>query len=336
MKNANFPMDAEGHTYHVGLKRGEVCNRILTVGDPERARRLATLLDADAPKFERESHRGFLTITGRFAGHPVSIIAIGMGMAMMDFMLREVRAVVDGPLCVIRIGTCGAIAPIADAGDIIVPDDSAAVTRRFDAFADLAIDSGTDTTTKSAVSSLSSSEPKECYTFSSVFAADTQLTEALKQQLSQQVGLNHVVSGTNITADTFYAAQGRVDPAFVDRNDEHVEQIHAQYPNAVSLEMENFMLFHLARCATPLESNLPSIRAAAAMIVVFQRQTNASLPKAKLSELELEAGNAVLNVLSKAFADEPYTWNRKAYGQTRLQILHQQRHPLLPNKPIIV
>ncbi|KAI8049858.1 nucleoside phosphorylase domain-containing protein [Syncephalis plumigaleata] len=246
MKNANFPMDAEGHTYHVGLKRGEVCNRILTVGDPERARRLATLLDQDAPLFERESHRGFLTITGRFMGQPVSIIAIGMGMAMMDFMLREVRAVVDGPLCVIRIGTCGAIASVADAGDIIVPDGTT----------------------------------------------------------GQQVGREHVISGVNVTADTFYAAQGRVDPSFVDRNDQHVEQIFERYPDAVSLEMENFMLFHLACCATPLAPNVPSIRAAAAMVAVFQRQTNASLPKAELAKLELQAGSAVLKVLSGTLNNE--------------------------------
>ncbi|RKP24854.1 nucleoside phosphorylase domain-containing protein [Syncephalis pseudoplumigaleata] len=296
MKNANFPMDAEGHTYHVGLKRGEVCNRILTVGDPERARRLASLLDQDAPMFERESHRGFLTITGRFLGQPVSIIAIGMGMAMMDFMLREVRAVVDGPLCVIRIGTCGSIATAANVGDIIVPDGSAAVTRRFDAFFDLA----------AASSSPSAGElsADECYTFSRVFPADAELTAALREQLGQQLSEERVVPGVNVTADTFYAAQGRVDPSFVDRNAKHVEQIHEQYPDAVSLEMENFMLFHLARCATPLAPGVPSIRAAAAMIAVFQRQANTSLPKAELARLEMQAGRAVLDVLAHTLQDE--------------------------------
>jgi uridine phosphorylase len=202
---------------------------------------------------------------------------------------------------VIRIGTCGAIASLAHAGDIIVPDGSAAVTRQFDAFADLAADEPT----KDKLVAGSANQEEACYTFSKVFAADSLLTSALKQQLGEHVGSEHVVAGINITADTFYAAQGRVDPAFVDRNEEHIEQIHAKYPNAVSLEMENFMLFHLARCATPLGPNLPSIRAAAAMVAVFQRQTNISLPKSELAQLELQSGSAVLQVLAEAFTDEP-------------------------------
>jgi uridine phosphorylase len=65
-KSANFPIDGEGRTYHVATKLGETANRILTVGDPERARRLAKHLD----HIEHEilSKRGFLTITGPYKG----------------------------------------------------------------------------------------------------------------------------------------------------------------------------------------------------------------------------------------------------------------------------
>ncbi|RKP06433.1 nucleoside phosphorylase domain-containing protein [Thamnocephalis sphaerospora] len=293
MKNANFPMDAEGHTYHVGLKRGEVCNRILTVGDPERAKRLAELLDEGAPRFVRETNRGFLTITGRYHGVPVSIIAIGMGMAMMDFMLREVRAVVDGPMCVVRIGTCGSIAD-AEVGDIIVPEASAAVVRNFDAFADLS----------HAGSTAAVPSDEDCYTLSSLFEGDAEVTAALRKSLGSRVGAEHVVSGVNVTADTFYAAQGRVDPCFVDRNTGHIERIQQRYPNAVSLEMENFALFHLARCAAPLPTGQSSIRAGAAMIAVFQRKKNESLSKADLAVLETKAGSAVLDVLASSLTDE--------------------------------
>ena len=37
MKNANFPTDADGHTYHLYLKPGEAAPRIITVGDLPRA-----------------------------------------------------------------------------------------------------------------------------------------------------------------------------------------------------------------------------------------------------------------------------------------------------------
>ena len=78
IENANFPVDSEKRTYHFGTKAGETANRIITVGDLQRARKIGTLLDKDKVKVEILSKRGFLTITGYFKGEKVSIIAIGM------------------------------------------------------------------------------------------------------------------------------------------------------------------------------------------------------------------------------------------------------------------
>lgn len=80
LKNANFPRDAEGRVYHIGVKQGQVANRILTVGDHVRARAIAQCLDSEAeaghPVFVNVSQRNFLTITGRYKGVPVSIMAM--------------------------------------------------------------------------------------------------------------------------------------------------------------------------------------------------------------------------------------------------------------------
>jgi len=65
--DANFPMDPEGRTYHLSTKVGEVANRVLTVGDLGRAKRLSTLLEPPTPGgqlFVKQSSRGFVTITG--------------------------------------------------------------------------------------------------------------------------------------------------------------------------------------------------------------------------------------------------------------------------------
>lgn len=67
IRDANFPTDSEGRTYHLGTKRGEVANRILSVGSEKRALMLAEYLEPPAPGrglFMLESSRGFLTITG--------------------------------------------------------------------------------------------------------------------------------------------------------------------------------------------------------------------------------------------------------------------------------
>ena len=36
IKDANFPTDAEGRTYHLDVKKGEIAPRIITCGDFER------------------------------------------------------------------------------------------------------------------------------------------------------------------------------------------------------------------------------------------------------------------------------------------------------------
>jgi len=128
--DANFPTTTDGRVYHLGLCSGEVANRIITVGDPARARAIAKYLDNhEAPKlngvvcgnerttlapttseanttesglFVLHSERGFLTITGTYKGVPVSIISIGMGFPNMDFFVRECRELLQGEMVVIR------------------------------------------------------------------------------------------------------------------------------------------------------------------------------------------------------------------------------------------
>lgn len=80
ISNANFPRDEEDRVYHISVKLGQVANRVITVGDHVRARKIAKLLDSEEesghPIFEKTSQRGFLTITGRYKGIPVSIMAM--------------------------------------------------------------------------------------------------------------------------------------------------------------------------------------------------------------------------------------------------------------------
>jgi uridine phosphorylase len=95
------------------------------------------------------SDRGFLTITGRYNGTPVSIISIGMGNPNMDFFVREVRECIIGDMVVVRypyffcepdksfnmrsprLGSCGALIDIP-VGSVVVPKASVAVTRNLD------------------------------------------------------------------------------------------------------------------------------------------------------------------------------------------------------------
>lgn len=66
----------------------------------------------------------------------MSVVAIGMGISMMDFFVRESRAVVEPAtkMAIIRFGTCGGLAESCPAGSIVVADGSALVTRNPDYF----------------------------------------------------------------------------------------------------------------------------------------------------------------------------------------------------------
>ncbi|KAJ2830997.1 hypothetical protein FBU31_002369 [Coemansia sp. 'formosensis'] len=271
MDSANKPLSSDGRTYHVETRPGEVANRIVTVGDPQRARIMAQHLDAIL--FEHSSHRGFLTITGLYRGVPLSIVAIGMGLSMMDFFVRETRMVVQGPLTIVRFGSCGSICD-ATTGDVIVADSAFGINRNYDYF-----DNGEGTP----------------YRLSSLQASDPALASHLARHM-QRVG--HVVRGAVGNADSFYGSQGRTGDDFYDANDSLIPLIQESVPGAAALEMESHMLFHLARTSTGrLNARPPSIRAGCALLVFADRSGNAFISPEMNTRMVIQATTAVFDAL---------------------------------------
>lgn len=268
MLNANFPMDKDGRTYHVGLKIGEVSNLVLMVGDHKRATLLKCLL-SNSMSFD--SSRGFLAYTGFYQGRQITILSIGMGFPMADFAIRELRAVVLGPLYVIRLGTCGTPSASFGLGSVIAAKQSFAITTNFDAYhQNIALNK---------------------FVFSSPIAADPLMHEALLKNLRERVPKNYTVAEAfDATADSFYSSQGRLDHSFKDDNHELLFEIMTRYPMTGSLQMETFQIYHLARIGK-------DIRAAAAAIVVADRHRDSFLSKEELIILEMHAGEACLNAL---------------------------------------
>ncbi len=119
----DFPRTLDQRVYHLGIRAGEVANRIvsttlgaskyatqslnlqkiqITVGAPSRAERISKYLDVSPKPFRLSTERGFVTITGRYKGVPISIISIGMGNPNVDFFIREVRECLSGDMVVVR------------------------------------------------------------------------------------------------------------------------------------------------------------------------------------------------------------------------------------------
>ncbi|KDQ17497.1 hypothetical protein BOTBODRAFT_29676 [Botryobasidium botryosum FD-172 SS1] len=239
MLDANFPRTADGRVYHLGIRAGELANRIVTVGDPSRALALASYLDpitsesGEGP-LKIQSERGFLTCTGTYKGIPMSIVAIGMGFANMDFFVRECRECVSGEMAIIRLGSCGSILDSAGVGSLVIPRASVAITRNYD------FDFNTPPTSESH---------KDAYRISKPAGADERLHEILGHAMaaarpsgSRSIILSNCV---NASGDSFYSSQGRLT-SFPDHNAGLIHHLLDTVEDIATLEMETFHLFHLA------------------------------------------------------------------------------------------
>ncbi|KAF8961180.1 nucleoside phosphorylase domain-containing protein [Flammula alnicola] len=312
LTDANFPRTADQRVYHLGVRPGEVANRIVTVGSPSRANTVAGLLDAQPKPFVLSSERGFLTITGRYKGTPISIISIGMGNPNMDFFVREIRESVSGDLAIIRLGSCGALIDVLP-GTVVVPQASVAITRNFD---------------------FDFVNPDHCdepaYLISKPVSADEELTEEVR---ALALFDSRIISRTmNASADRFFLFVPGKTTSFPDHNADLIQHLQEKVENLSTLEMETFHLFHLAACWTgrtvvskvaptplttgpvnpiiarssnpthldhPTPPSLPNtiIRAAATHMVFASRKSQDFITPQQVEELENWTGKGVLNAL---------------------------------------
>lgn len=278
--NTEFPLDTEGRVYHIGAKRGEIANRVLLVGDPNRAELIATThLDKEAkPVFYRTSTRGFTWYTGRYNGVPVTVMAIGMGLSMMDFAVREMRALVDGDMVIIRLGTAGSPNKNCQAGTMAVSTECVRIEQNL---------ANVDYSNPSAAVSW-----KDAFMISKPAPADSGLSKELIEKLGKFApSAKGVVGGISASAESFYSSQGRVDCNFHDHNQELVDGVISVHPELICFEMETHQLFHLAlTCSRP-------IRAAACAIILMQRKSHEILDHDLKVCLEKEGGQSILETL---------------------------------------
>lgn len=277
----NFPMDGEGRTYHLALKSGELANKIIIVGDPNRATLVAShlIMDPSLPHvFPHTCCRGFTVFTGFFENRQVSVVAIGMGFPMVDFFVREARAIVKGPMQIIRLGSCGTPREGISVGTVVASKYAVGI------FAD----------------TRPYSERKESgsvYTITNAILPDAKLHKALMKTLLEASQIFPVVEGGNASADYFYGSQGRIDAAFPDHNQNLLPTLMEKYKDMSAIEMESYLLFDLAHMNTDIAGPDEGISAAACAIVLAARKTGVFLSHDEKHNIELKAGRACLLAL---------------------------------------
>lgn len=104
-------------TPHISAARGAFAPLVLMPGDPLRARHVATTLLDDA--VEVTAVRNMLGYTGTWRGQRVSVMGSGMGIPSACLYAAELCREY-GVRRLVRIGTCGAIAPTLALGDLVL------------------------------------------------------------------------------------------------------------------------------------------------------------------------------------------------------------------------
>ncbi len=104
-------------TPHINARPGDFAEAVLMPGDPQRAEHIAnTFLEGARRVTDVRNVWGF---TGTWRGKPVSVMAHGMGIPSCSIYATElVREY--GVRTLLRVGSCGALAPDVKLGDVII------------------------------------------------------------------------------------------------------------------------------------------------------------------------------------------------------------------------
>ena len=256
--DARVAVPAGERQYHIGLGPGELADYILLPGDQDRVERVASRFDS----VERtHRHREFASATGLYRGLRVSCVSTGIGTDNVEIVIAEILALVQHPTF-IRIGSCGALQPGMELGDLVISTGSVRL----------------ETTTNWFV--------HEGYPAVANYEAVLALVEA-----AEGLGHRHHL-GITATAPGFYGAQGRPIPQLPIRYPDLADELTRQ--GVLNFEMEASAVFVLA--------GLGGSRAGVVCAVYANRRTGAFVEgdsKATAEAAAIETGLESLRILAE-------------------------------------
>ena len=199
-------INADGSVFHLHLKPGQLSDKIILVGDPERVSSVASRFDT----IECEvSNREFHSITGYFQGKRISVVSHGIGTDNIDIVLNELDALVNidftsrtvkeifTQLTLVRIGTSGGLQHFVPVGTYVAAERSIGFDGVLYFYAN-------NKNTRDVVFEeelLRQLDWKISEIRPYVVAADKSLIE--------QITSNDILKGVTIAANGFYGPQGR-------------------------------------------------------------------------------------------------------------------------------
>lgn len=102
---------------HINVAYGQVANRVIVCGEPNRANRIAALLDNPELIAENREYRLF---NGRYNGREITVCSTGIGAPSLIIAIEELKQC--GVSHIVRVGSAGAMQANIQLGDLIVAE----------------------------------------------------------------------------------------------------------------------------------------------------------------------------------------------------------------------
>jgi uridine phosphorylase len=243
LKTTDLIVNEDGSIYHLHLKPEQIAETIITVGDQDRVADVSQHFDVIEYK---AAHREFVTHTGVMNNKRITVISTGIGTDNIDIVLNELDAltnidfVTKAPkaeiksLDIIRIGTSGCVQADIPINSILFSEYAIGLEGLLNHYAF----ENTIQETNLRDAFVSQVPLKNIYPY--CFAAGESLIKKFEP---------HFRKGLTITAEGFYAPQGRV-LRYTNNNPDFIKQLNAfKHPHhrVTNLEMETAGIYGLGK-----------------------------------------------------------------------------------------
>ena len=236
----------DGSVFHLAMKPSQLADRVILVGDPGRVELIASRFDNVE---SQTSNREFVSATGSFQGKRITVLSTGIGTDNIDIVMNELDALVNvdfstrtvrdtlRSLSIVRIGTCGGMQEDVPLGSFVASEYSIGIDGVLNFYAGR--DAVSDLDMERAFVTATDWNPQKAAPY--VVKADDELTD--------RIAADDMIRGMTISANGFYAPQGRVVRLQLDDPDVNSKIRAFRYGDlkVCNYEMEGSLIAGLSR-----------------------------------------------------------------------------------------
>ena len=236
----------DGSVFHLNMKPSQLADRVILVGDPGRVELIASRFDSID---SRTSNREFVSATGSYQGKRITVLSTGIGTDNIDIVMNELDALVNidfatrtvndtlRSLTIVRIGTCGGMQEDVPLGSFVASEYSIGIDGVLNFYAGR--DAVSDLDMERAFVTATDWNPQKAAPY--VVKADDELTD--------RIAADDMIRGMTVSANGFYAPQGRVVRLQLDDPDVNSKIRAFRYGDlkVCNYEMEGSLIAGLSR-----------------------------------------------------------------------------------------